>query len=163
MDQVLTDKFAVSTRCIRSVALALVALMVVSGCARMSRSLGISKNAPDEFSVVTKAPLVIPPEYNLRPPDTSQSRAEDVDSQVAAFRALFPEGSTLPSPSRGELALLERSGADSVDPDIRHNLGQRDRPAALKGAFTRELLYGVPGGSEGAPTIERMAPTPLGQ
>lgn len=163
MDQVLADKFAVSTRPIRAVAFALVAVLVLGGCSRLSDSLGISKKAPDEFSVVTKAPLVIPPEFNLRPPDTSQLRAEDVDSQVAAFRALFPEGSTLPSASRGELALLTTLGADSVDPDIRHNLGQRDRPAALKGAFTRELLYGVPDGGEGAPTIERRAPTPLGQ
>ena len=163
MDQVLADRFGVSTRGIGFVALALVAVLVLGGCSRLSDSLGISKKAPDEFSVVTKAPLVIPPEYNLRPPDTSQLRAEDVNSQVAAFRALFPEGSTLPSASRGELALLRKSGADSVDPDIRHKLGQRDRPAALKGAFTRELLYGVSGGGEGAPTIERRAPTPLGQ
>lgn len=163
MDRVLAEKFTVSTRGIRFVALALVAVLALGGCSRLSDSLGISKKAPDEFSVVTKAPLVIPPEYNLRPPDTSQLRAQDVDSRVAAFRALFPEGSTLPAPSRGELALLEKSGADSVDPEIRHNLGQQDRPAALKGAFTRELLYGVSGGGEGAPTIERRAPTPLGE
>lgn len=163
MDQVFADRFAVATRCLRFVALALVAVMVLGGCSRLSDSLGISKKAPDEFSVVTKAPLVIPPEYNLRPPDTTQLRAEDVDSQVAAFRALFPDGSTLPSASPGELALLQTLGADSVDSDIRHNLGQRDRPAVRKGAFTRELLYGVPDGGEGAPTIERRAPTPLDQ
>ena len=47
MDQVLADRFGVSTRGIGFVALALVAVMVLGGCSRLSDSLGISKKAPD--------------------------------------------------------------------------------------------------------------------
>ena len=30
--------------------------------------LGYNKNPPDEFNVVRRAPLILPPEFNLRPP-----------------------------------------------------------------------------------------------
>ncbi len=31
-------------------------------------SLGYNKNPPNEFNIVRRAPLVIPPDFNLRPP-----------------------------------------------------------------------------------------------
>ena len=34
----------------------------------VQENLGIAKRSPDEFQVVRRAPLVLPPDYNLRPP-----------------------------------------------------------------------------------------------
>jgi len=45
-------------------ALASVAL-ITTGCTSTSRALGLEKSAPNEFNILTKAPLVVPPEYNL--------------------------------------------------------------------------------------------------
>ena len=47
--------------------LSLIALFV-SGCSQMREELGLNRNSPDEFTVVKRAPLTLPPEYNLRPP-----------------------------------------------------------------------------------------------
>ena len=42
---------------------------MLGGCDTTKEALGLNKKAPDEFSVVTKAPLVLPPEFGLRPPE----------------------------------------------------------------------------------------------
>ena len=50
-------------------AAALAALAIaLSGCDTIREAAGVTKQTPDELAVVTKAPLVIPPDYNLRPP-----------------------------------------------------------------------------------------------
>ena len=47
---------------------ALVAAVGLAGCSSTRQALGMTKVTPDEFRVVTKAPLVVPPDYSLRPP-----------------------------------------------------------------------------------------------
>ncbi|MFQ5535236.1 MAG: DUF3035 domain-containing protein [Sphingomonadales bacterium] len=154
-----TQVFSEPARLVKTLAVVMVAALALGGCSRFSDSLGMSKRSPDEFAVVSKAPLVVPPEFNLRPPDPTKHYAADVDSEAVAFKALFPEGSTLPKPSQGERALIALTGAGSVDPDVRHSLNQNSNPAVRKGAFTREILYGEAKGGNDAPSIERRQPT----
>ena len=40
----------------------------VGGCDSLRQEAGLTKQSPDEFAVTTKAPLIIPPDFNLRPP-----------------------------------------------------------------------------------------------
>lgn len=41
----------------------------LTGCdTTVQETLGLGKRAPDEFQVVRRAPLAVPPDYNLRPP-----------------------------------------------------------------------------------------------
>jgi hypothetical protein len=58
------------------VGLVLVGVLALAGCARGSvqSALGLGKRSPDEFAVVKRAPLIIPPEYDLRPPDPGAPR-----------------------------------------------------------------------------------------
>ncbi|MGH6945318.1 MAG: DUF3035 domain-containing protein, partial [Geminicoccaceae bacterium] len=46
------------------------ALLALGGCARgtVQSALGMDKRAPDEFLVVRRAPLIVPPDFDLRPP-----------------------------------------------------------------------------------------------
>ena len=85
------------------------------------------KNPPDEFAVLTKAPLVIPPDYALRPPKSGQSSPAALQAQQRAEQSIFGrrdvdpellEGQTL-----GEQALLTKAGAIDADPQIREVLG----------------------------------------
>ena len=59
------------TACLFS-ALASVAL-IATGCTSTSRALGLEKSAPNEFNILTKAPLIVPPEFNLRSPQVGSS------------------------------------------------------------------------------------------
>ena len=39
----------------------------ISACGLTKKDLGFARQSPDETKVVTKQPLILPPEYNVRP------------------------------------------------------------------------------------------------
>ncbi|MCK5041972.1 MAG: DUF3035 domain-containing protein, partial [Sphingomonadales bacterium] len=45
----------------------LVTSLGLGACGTMQDLSGMNKRTPDEFRVLSKAPLVMPPDYNLRP------------------------------------------------------------------------------------------------
>ena len=50
------------------------ALAALAGCSgTVQEKLGLGKRAPDEFQVVRRAPLILPPDYSLRPPAARRS------------------------------------------------------------------------------------------
>ena len=49
----------------------------------------MTKVTPDEFRVVTKAPLVVPPDYALRPPAPGEPRPQELQPESAARTALL--------------------------------------------------------------------------
>lgn len=73
-------------------ALAGIALLLSLGaCSGIGNALGFSKRPPDEFEVLAKAPLVVPPDYNLRPPAEEELALQERNPRDMAFRALFPQ------------------------------------------------------------------------
>ena len=61
----------------RRVALvAVLASLTLSGCSDARRALGYDKSAPDEFAVVSRAPLSQPPDLTLRPPTPGAVRPQ---------------------------------------------------------------------------------------
>ncbi len=90
------------------------ALPAMSACS----SLGDGPRTPDEFRVVTKAPLVVPPEYNLRPPQAGQATPAEVDVARAERATAF--GTTIGADASGsERALVASADANAVSPVIR--------------------------------------------
>ena len=97
----------------------------VAGCQGFRQATGAAKLAPDEFAVMTKSPLIIPPDFNLRPPipgapDRNQGTPADM-----ARTALFGQNPQAAAAalqgnfSAGERNLLARSGGSTADPAIR--------------------------------------------
>lgn len=101
------------------VAAALVAAAGLAGCVSTRNALGLTKVTPDEFRVVTKAPLVVPPDFALRPPAPGKPRPQELQPESAARTALLGnrEGETR---SEGEKLLVAKAGADKADPLIRY-------------------------------------------
>lgn len=120
------------------------ALAILPGCG-IGKALGVGKGTPDEFAVSKQAPLVIPPDFNLKPPRPGAPRPQDVDSQGQALEALFGTQPPPPPKSPGEQALLDAARASRVSGDIRATV--RDDGTALvdKGPFLKELLTAEPG------------------
>ncbi|MEL6857631.1 MAG: DUF3035 domain-containing protein [Pseudomonadota bacterium] len=88
----------------------------VAGCS----SLGGS-NSPDEFRVVKKAPLVVPPDYNLRPPQPGQGLPFEVDPTRAGTASAF--GTDIgQDASASERALVAAAGANAVSPVVREQV-----------------------------------------
>ena len=101
------------------VATALVAALGLAGCQSAKKALGISKVTPDEFRVVTKAPLVVPPDYALRPPAPGKPRPQELQPESAARNALLGAREA-ESRTDGEKLLVAKAGADKADPLIRY-------------------------------------------
>lgn len=92
------------------------ALTLVTGCAGLRGS-----SSPDEFRVVKKAPLVVPPEYSLRPPQAGQSQPLEVDEERAGTASAF--GTDIgQDASASERALVAAAGANAVSPVIRQRV-----------------------------------------
>lgn len=113
---------------------ALVAIGLIAslgGCEQARQAFGMQKSAPDEFAVVTRAPLVIPPDYGLRPPTPGAQRPQEASTKDEARNILLRSGQsgvqTEPAgkaPSRGEVALLGKAGAGNADPSIRDKVSR---------------------------------------
>ena len=115
------------------------AAVALSGCVLFD---GSRRSGPDEFGVVTRAPLSQPPDYALRPPRTGAHRPNEVSPREEARNQLLNVTATSADAryalsgganganganggqhesgfSRGEQALLKQADALNVDPEIR--------------------------------------------
>lgn len=115
-------------------AMAAIAVMT-AGCG-ISKAVGGGKNAPDEFAITTKAPLVVPPDYALRPPRPGETRPQELSPSERAQQVLLGDASSAP-PSAGEQMLLRKANAFGADGSIRQLLaaenggrGEKDRSLA---------------------------------
>lgn len=122
------------------------------GCGGQSGNiLGLGKTAPDEFSVVSRAPLSLPPNYNLRPPNAAGARTQDIAPREKAKNSIFAastgkrktSGSNVGDDrSIGELALLTQSNALSADVNIRKLINSESAVLAQEdGAFVERLIF----------------------
>jgi hypothetical protein len=110
--------------------LALPLLAVLAGCGEnTSRTLGFTRDPPDEFQVTTRAPLSVPPRLaDLPPPTPGAPRPQD-QARPAALLGAGP--ATAAAPSGAERALLAAAGTP-VEGDIRRQVdaesSRLDRP-----------------------------------
>ena len=121
------------------------AAALLAGCntADVSRTFGLTRDAPDEFSVSTRAPLSMPPNTNLRAPRPGASRPQELSSRAAAEATLAP-GSVLDSStsaiSPGQLALVQASGRPAAA-DIRAKIDSENAGEQTDRSFTDRLLF----------------------
>ncbi|GIX12506.1 MAG: hypothetical protein KatS3mg118_0465 [Paracoccaceae bacterium] len=110
------------------------------------RAIGLRQPAPDEFLVVERKPLEMPPALNaLPPPDPGGVNRVDPQPRAEVNALLRGAGTRVDqtAPSPGEQALLARIGADAADPAIRSTLGQEDaRLQAQRGRYAIRSLFG---------------------
>jgi hypothetical protein len=145
-------------------ALVAIAATGLAGCQTASKALGMSKVVPDEFRVVTKAPLVVPPDYSLRPPAPGEPRPQELQPESAARMALVGQGQAA-ARSDGEKLLVAKAGAEKADPLIRFvvddengDLAHKDESFASKVMFWRK---DKPGGVTTAAEAGANVPAPV--
>ncbi len=117
----------------RNVVVLAAGLALLSGCAGKS----LDRARPDEFAVARQAPLVIPPDYALVPPQPGAARPQDAQGQTQTLDALF--GGRAPR-SAAETATLGEAGVDAADPGIRSSVGDPGTNVVDKGATTRAIV-----------------------
>ncbi len=116
------------------------AAMGLSACNTTSKALGLTKNAPNEFNILTKAPLVVPPEYNLRPPQLGTSNAENNYSQKSAREALIGDIDAA-EPTRGEIVLMSKAGVGRSNQEIRLEIDGTNSVERKSKSFSDQVLF----------------------
>ena len=101
-----------------AMAVVLLAGAGLAGCSTASKVLG-GGSAPDEFRTVASAPLVVPPDYSLRPPKPGEPRPQELQPESAARVAMLQQRQGEVR-SDGEKLLVQRAGADKADPLVRY-------------------------------------------
>jgi hypothetical protein len=122
--------------------------LALSGCSSIRDAAGINKAPPDEFAVVTKAPLVIPPDFNLRPPKPGAAPTNQSSPTDSAQTALFGDdpatvAASLPTTySNEERYVLASTGAAGADHGIRQQIAADSKSMeTATGSFTDTLLF----------------------
>lgn len=119
--------------------LLLAALAALSACSSVKKELGVGRNSPDEFTVVKRAPLSLPPDYDLRPPASGTAPAAATATGSARAAVLGSATSDAPQGSAEE-QLLRKMGAQNADPDVRAAIAQDNGYIALRNKSVADKL-----------------------
>lgn len=141
-------------------------LLAACGSGDVRDTLGLDKSAPDEFKVVSRPPLSVPPEFDLRPPTPGAPQRSAPSTEKAAKSLVLkdgtmttsdldsytPESETSVDPvvsgdveSSAESSFLSRVGVAKADPEIRGKLheDQKALPVVEDDVSPLEKLMGV--------------------
>ena len=143
------------------IAALLVGAAGLGGCQSASHALGLSKVTPDEFRVVTKAPLVLPPDFALRPPAPGEPRPQELQPESAARTALLGQRAAEVR-SDGEKLLVTKAGGDKADPLIRYVVDDEFGGIAHKDkGFADWVIFWKHGQPAAAPGTDATTATPV--
>lgn len=118
-------------------------LLALSGCSGATETLGLGRNAPDEFAVVDHPPLSLPPDYALRPPQPGAARPQAVSMPDRANKVLFGENARTTATAEqtdAEKGLLAAAGADKAQSNIRQVIDQESDKAVGSRHLVRDML-----------------------
>lgn len=149
--------------------------LLLSACSdgSVADTLGLSRNAPDEFVVVSRPPLSVPPEFNLRPPRPGEaplgmSADEKARQLITGKTAPLSDPNQLQAPtvetavtpvtrndalSTGANSLLKRAGANNADESVRDKL-QVDAATPADTSKATTLLDEISGAEKSEPTVD---------
>jgi hypothetical protein len=128
-----------------AVLLCVLAAPCLAGCTgqELTNTLGLTRDAPNEFTVTTRAPLAMPTQFNLPPPDPGAARPQEQSERRKAEEALVPatalagnSGETSP----GQQAILQASGP-AAPPDIRAEVNAESALDKPRQTFTEQLMF----------------------
>ena len=67
-------------------------MLLLCGCDSFKQMVGLERTGPDEFAVESRAPLTIPPDFELRPPKPGAPRPQEVSAAEKARKAIDTAG-----------------------------------------------------------------------
>lgn len=147
----------------RSVTVAAVVAVaaLLGGCGQFRDALGYDKDPPDEFQVVARAPLALPPNFDLRPPEPGADRPQELSATEAAAQRILgrravptaaavgrqPGPSVQAAPrapvsvdSGGVAALREQLRLDQAEPNIRQIVNRETADFVYETAYPIDRL-----------------------
>jgi hypothetical protein len=153
--------------------LLLCVMLLLAACSggEVNETLGLNRRAPDEFVVVSRPPLVVPPDFDLSPPRPGEDSPHAVSTEEQARALLLGSGKKPLPPGRspadadGTMTMDAFMAADSDAPAVETAVVPvvvADPLTSASANFLKRL-----GAEEADPAIrtelakERVAPPPV--
>ena len=119
--------------------------LLASACSNVKEAVIPGKRAPDEFATYSRAPLSLPPEYELTVPAPGAERPQSVTPRDLAQQATVGQVQGNSDLSTGENELLARTGAYDVDPNIRQLVNRETTVLAEENdTFVNDIIFWQP-------------------
>ncbi len=125
-------------------ALAIGGALATSACSSNSSERA---GTPNEFRIIKKAPLTVPPEYSLRPPEIGTTRPAELSAERAERSFVFGQEIGA-NASLAEQVLVARAGAISVSPIIREAIDYEEAGILRKSTEIGDAVTGWTGNEE---------------
>jgi hypothetical protein len=124
---------------------------LLSGCSDLRVALGMERVGPDEFAIESRAPLTIPPDFDLRPPAPGAPRPQEVTASERARRVIDTAGPGEPGKQAVPVLKPTDGALGGVQNDPTREVGQNSLAEKLLGSTD----------SAPAATGEKRETTPL--
>ncbi len=111
----------------RIISIIIISNLFLLSCNSVRDSAGVNRKVIDEYNVIENPPLVIPPDFNLLPPEQMESKKiEDTDSELAKDILFGLEDNNNQLSTNNSLIseIIKETGADKIDEDIRSKINQ---------------------------------------
>ncbi|GAA5046388.1 DUF3035 domain-containing protein [Erythrobacter westpacificensis] len=131
----------------RNLTRSIIACTAVLGLAACG-GISIDRERPDEFAVQRQAPLVVPPDFHLVPPQPGAPRPAEGTASQQALEALF--GGSAPR-SNVETSALDQAG--EAAPGIRSSIGDVDTYTVDKGTAVQAIIAAPEGDGQAARAV----------
>ena len=102
-------------------------ILILSSCGTVRDSAGVNRKVIDEYSIIENPPLVIPPDFNLLPPEQISSKdILDTDNELAKEILFGLEDTETLTESNTSLIneIINKTEADEVDDSIRDSINE---------------------------------------
>ncbi|WP_366657087.1 DUF3035 domain-containing protein [Fodinicurvata sp. EGI_FJ10296] len=124
----------------------------LAACSAAENVFSFGQSSPDEFAVVSRAPLAVPPSYSLAPPRPGAPRPQEGTASDRARAAMSGSDAgagavASTSGSAAEDMLLSRTGAAGVDDSVRDTVDRAAGSVDADENFVQRLLFWQGGGS----------------
>lgn len=140
------------------------AMIGLTACTSVKEQLGVTREAPDEFAVVKRAPLELPSNVTALPkPQLGAPRPQEQETFVQAKQNLFgsaADSATAPEIkeqeqyagfSEGNNSFLKKAGAQNIDPNIRRKVDLETEKLSKEKIPVARKLFGLGGDPDKAP------------
>jgi len=131
-------------------ALAVSSVLLLAGCSGVQDQFSLTSTPPDEFMVTTRAPLAVPPDFNLRPPAPGEARPQEGTATQQAKQVIFRASDSaelsldeaMPTDGRstGERALLVEAQADGGQSEIRQIVERESETLREEDGYLYDVL-----------------------
>ncbi len=121
--------------------------LTLSACGNIKEQFKYSKEAPDEFAVIKRAPLEMPANLTALPaPQPGAPRPQEQTATAQARASIIGAPASAPTTvTQGEISLLNKAGAKTVPANIRTEVDSETAKIAKEETPTFDRMMGLTG------------------